>query len=628
MVAFREKLISMKTPKKKPSGKPFVRGGDPRRQEGRCTNNDELSRRVRDPKSVYDECERQLGRVPPGASLRPFNDSDPRCKTTVEDNSLGDSENWIVDNEKLLQALNHAMQLHRTKNRTKHAPKWKQHSIKRVGFGVKVSLKCGFRACKFVSPSYDMFVTGPNGQPLPNMQIGVAMAKTDITPKTVEAVSTTLNLSPPNLTTLHRSFSAALRVAEGLSEMALSENREEVTTTLRLRGEVVPGEIPAADVAIDGQYSNRSYHFPTGKSDSVSVPCVEQVTGKGLLIQHINLGHRDGSLPPNIHINSGETLAARVSYEKTHETPDFPLHFGVVTTDGDTGLLKAMEAGRSGVGEQRPLKRRNCVFHTESAAKRKFNRESLTKLTPAQKEELGKTTAPLNSDVGPNQCPACMRTFVSGKGLTIHRRSCKGERAIELSIKGLEPLFFQWSKDDSQPKMTVKDKKQWRDGIRRWVLKRTKQELNLGLHAANPANISLANDGDIHEALFLGGRTIIPCLTGNHDKCLTDARGCQGFAGPGDYDLLPSKAPLGPIPSQSESWLVSVVDVLLSREALATIVVNGKKATTSLVESVHKEIRLPVPKGRVYRKNEARLIKSGTKGFIQLILELKGLRFF
>ena len=55
----------------------------------------------------------------------------------------------------------------------------------------------------------------------------------------------------------------------------------------------------------------------------------------------------------------------------------------------------------------------------------------------------------------------------------------------------------------------------------------------------------------------------------------------------------------------------SIVDTLLSREALRSLVVNGRKATTSLVESVHKEIRLPVPKGRVYRKNETRLIKSG-----------------
>ena len=162
----------------------------------------------------------------------------------------------------------------------------------------------------------------------------------------------------------------------------------------------------------------------------------------------------------------------------------------------------------------------------------------------------------------------------------------------------------------------VKDKKLWRDGIRRWLLKRMKQELNLGLHAANPQNVSLKDDQEIHGALQLAGKTIVPCLSGDHGQCLADSRGCQGGDVPPDYGLLPSKAPLGPMPRQAKVWLESVVDTMLSKEALASLVVHGKKATTSLVESVHKEIRLPVPKGRVYRKNEHKLIKSGTKTVI------------
>ena len=604
---------------KKPRGKPrrgqFTKGRDPRQIQGMPVVDDLTPRaRVREPKSVFENCSGQQGMIPPGASLRPYDDSDSKQMDNSE-MQVADSENWIVDDKKLMHALNDAVKCHHTQSRLGHTPKLIKNRVVKVGFGVQVSFRCGFRACKFESPSYDLYLTGPHGQPLTNLQVGVAMSKTDLTPRTIETLAATMNLHFPNPETLQKSYQKAMDVAESLAEEAMSKNREEVTTTLRLRGEVEPGTIPEAEVAIDGQYSNRSYHFPTGKSDSVSVPVIEQVTGKGLLVQHVNLSHRDGSLPKEVHINSGETLAARLNYEKAHSTSSFPLHFGVVTTDGDTGFIKALDAGRTGVGEGRPLVRRNCAFHGEAAAKRKFNRESLTKLTQAQKDQMNQNPSPLETEVVPNQCAACLKVCASSKGLTIHRRSCKGERAIECSIRGLEPLFLDWE-TKKQVKVMVKDKKLWRDGIRRWLLKRMKQELNLGLHAANPQNVSLKDDQEIHGALQLAGKTIVPCLSGDHGQCLADSRGCQGGDVPPDYGLLPSKAPLGPMPRQAKVWLESVVDTMLSKEALASLVVHGKKATTSLVESVHKEIRLPVPKGRVYRKNEHKLIKSGTKTVI------------
>ena len=135
--------------------------------------------------------------------------------------------------------------------------------------------------------------------------------------------------------------------------------------------------------------------------------------------------------------------------------------------------------------------------------------------------------------------------------------------------------------------------------------------MNLGIYAQNPFNRNIQNDASIHEALYSAGKTIVPCLMGVHDACLVDARGCQGPDSPPEYYFLPSNAPLGSIPHPTLTWLNSVVDTLLGKDSLKSLVIHGKKATTSLVESLHKEIRLPVPKGRVYRKNESRLIKSG-----------------
>ena len=606
--------------KKKPRGGTPFQANDPRKASGSPQTDTPPSQRMREPKSIYDNVSAMVGGVPCGASLRPHEDEHRQSPLQNADCS-SESVNWVVDQDKLFRATNHALECHnspalqkcKSRPRKNHTPKLIKNKVIKVGLGVRVSFKCGFRNCQFESELYDLYEKTASGQPLPNLQIGVALSKTDITPKTVETLATTLNIDPPNPKTLQKSCAKALDCTEDLSELALKDNRSEVTSTLRLRGKLEPGQIPSVEVAIDGQFSNRSYHCPTGKSDSVSVPVVEQETGRGLIIQHVNLSHRDGSLPSTTHINSGETLGAKMNYEKTYLSPDYPLHYGVVTTDGDTGLVKALESGRATVGEKRPLKRRGCIFHQESAAKRKFTREALIKMTPAQKSQLEKhKEAPsLPTNIDPNTCAACLRNFKSSKGLNIHRRSCKGERAEECKIKGLEPLFLEWDKNNPNKKLTVKDKKSWRDSLRRWVMKRVKTELNLGIHAQNPQNLSMSDDSDIHEALFLAGETIVPCLSGNHDACLIDSRGCGGPDSPADYEFLPSKTHLGPIPPPTIAWFREIVATILSREALSSLVVNGKKGTTSLVESAHREIRMPIPKGRVYRKNESRLIKSG-----------------
>ena len=598
--------------KGKPRGKPFLKN-DPRikHNQGSPSNDFQSPPRVREPKTVFDNVAAQVGGIPIGATLRPYDDTKAKCQEN--ESQIGStSQNWLIDEQKLLGATNDALKCHNaSKRRKNHTPCLLKDRFNKVGFGVQVSFKCGFKNCRFKSKLYHLYEQSETGQPLPNMNIGVALSKTDLTPKTVETLATTLNLDAPNIKTIRKSYNQALNQTEQLAEEAMKDNRKEVTCSLRLKGEVKKGSIPNAPGAVDGQYSNRDYHHPTGKSDSVSVPFVEHVTGKALICQHVNLSHRDGTLPSNVHINGGESLASGIGWEKTYTDPNYPLFLGTLTGDGDTSLIKAMEAARKKVGESRPLKRRLCFFHGENAAKRRFTRESLIKLTPSQKSLLEKTDiAPLSMDLGPNVCPACKKQYKNSKGLNIHRRSCKGERAEECKIKGLEPLFWEWEKSKNL-KLTVANKKIWRDSIRRWLLKRMKQELNLGLHAANPKNIKIQNDSGIHEDLALAGKTIVPCLSGNHDLCLRDARGCGGKDAPPEYDFLPNKSNLGPIPPQTTVWLNSIVGAILSRDALSSLVVDGQKATTSHVESAHKEIRVPIPKGRVYRKNEAKLIKSG-----------------
>ena len=356
--------------KRKATGVPFAKGSDDSRinrvgpPPPPPNDIDKVPTRFREPASVYNQISQNQyqGQVPVGARLRPKPDDDPTLGHSSED--MG--QNWVVDETRLLNATNAALKLHDTKNRH-HTPVLKKKKTIKVGFGVRVSFECGYKNCRFSSPLYNLYDETETGQPVPNVQIGVAMAKSELTPKTVEVMGAALNLATPSRQSMQKSYTKTLGVANDLAESAMAENRGAVTSAVRLRGELKRGQVPGADAAQDGQYSNRDYHGPTGKSDSVSVPVIENVTGWGLLTEHTNLSHRDGSLPLDVHINAAESIAAEQNVEKSYTAKENPLYYSSNTGDGDTKLSKALEAGRAKVGELRPLKRRGCHFHAFSA---------------------------------------------------------------------------------------------------------------------------------------------------------------------------------------------------------------------------------------------------------------------
>lgn len=223
-------------------------------------------------------------------------------------------------------------------------------------------------------------------------------------------------------------------------------------------------------------------------------------------------------------------------------------------------------------------------------------------------EKDGEPEEPIALDE--SSCVVCLRKFKNKRGLSVHKKACKGKRAPKAVIKGLQPMFLRWEKETGK-KWIVKERKVWRDKIRLWIMKRIKLEFNVGIGARNPEHANMKDDECVHEALFKAGKCIVPCLMGDHTKCALDSMGCGGENAPTDYECLPSASSIGQIPSHTADWLDSVVESVLGRRALSSLVVNGRKATTSLVESVHKQIRLPVPKGRIHTRNETPLIKSG-----------------
>ena len=358
--------MPQKRKKGKPRGIPFTKGDDSRRNlDGPPPpppNDISTSpTRFREPASIYNQISQNQygGQVPIGARLRPKPDNVPCEDDAVAGDEVG--QNWVIDEHKLLQATNEALKLHDSKKRH-HTPVFKKKKSVKIGFGVRISFECGFKNCHFVSPLFKLYEETESGQPVPNVQIGVAMAKSELSPKTVEVMGATLNLNTPSRQSLQKTYTNTLSAANDLAEAAMAENRAAVTSAVRLRGDFKKGEIPDADAMEDGQYSLRDYHYPTGKSDSVSVPVIENVTGLGLLTEHTNLSHRDGTLPADVHINAAETLASQLNVEKSYHGKH-PLYYSTMTTDGDTSVHNALQKARANIGESRPLNRRGCHFH-------------------------------------------------------------------------------------------------------------------------------------------------------------------------------------------------------------------------------------------------------------------------
>ena len=106
---FSEETMGRKKIKKN-KGKPFV-SGDPRSNFGSPCNDFESEPRIREPKSVFDNVVAQVGGIPIGATLRPYDDTEATCPKKDSD-SVHFSQNWVIDEQKLLNATNDALKCH------------------------------------------------------------------------------------------------------------------------------------------------------------------------------------------------------------------------------------------------------------------------------------------------------------------------------------------------------------------------------------------------------------------------------------------------------------------------------------------------------------------------------------
>ena len=606
-------------PKKSPfsNKNSFQKGYDPKRLKGRLdTELEDDPSRSRSRRLVRSPSLSHLRELEPSHIPAPLDTLRPRSQSVPPEPTPTTTENWIVDQDKLLESFNGAIKEHdahagKIKGKNKgHSAILQKLTDRRIGFGVVVRYRCGFSRCSFESSPFDLFQRMGDGGVETNLAAGTAMAKSDLTPSKVEFLSTVMNIKPPSRHTLQKNYNNALEVAEQLAELALAENRSLVYNMLEREGKVTPGTIPEVEASTDAQYSLRSYHTPTGTSQSASIPVIENETGAGLLIQHSSLSRRDGTL--QTHINNAESQAATVNYEKTYKATEFPLALQTVTVDGDASIRKGFEKGVAAVGESRPFQNRACSQHGSKAAARKFIRESLKPLSKEQRLKLGeggsKSLAEKPTVVDSNTCPQCQGIFKSARGVLVHQRSCKGPKS-DSSFIGLESLFYVWSKTGNS--LLSAEKKVFRNGVRVWLIGRIKSEFYRGLAQMNPDKKRVEDDNEIKSRLVAAGRSILGCIVGDHERCSSDSFVCWGDHEPASYASLPYGVALHDVPSSVLQWLSTIIDCMLSQDSLKATVVNGRSGTTSLVESVHHQIRKTVPKGQTHSRNETRLIKSG-----------------
>ena len=559
--------------------------------------------------------------LPLDPALRPMSESS--LPPPKPDEPQANSENWIVDESKLLACFNGALKEHteyskRVKGRNKgHVPILEKLTDRHIGFGVIVRYKCNYHNCRFESRPYELFQRTESGGVSTNLLAGAAMAKSDMTPSKVEFFATVMNIQSPAHGTLQKKYNEALDVAEPLAEMAMADNREKVYEAMRVKNELVEGSIPEIEASTDGQYSNRSYHTPSGNSQSASIPVIESETGEGLLIQHTSLSRTDGSL--TTHINNAESQAAALNYTKTYQESKYPLALQTVTVDGDASIKKGFQQGVAACGESRVFQTRACSQHGANAAKRKYMKEALRPLSNAQKQKLcPKGSSSQDNDPEPtssNICPKCRSSFKNARGVSTHLRHCQGTRTeVVVGGVGLEPLFLRWYLCGYA--VGAAEKKVFRNRVRVWLFSRMKQEFYKGLSELNPDKKKIQNDEEIKVKLVAAGQTIPKCILGNHSDCASNSFVCKGELEPTSYTSLPLGRPLQDVPSSVIQWFTSVVDLMLGLDALNSTVVNGRSGTTSLVESVHHEIRRTVPKGFPHTRNESKLIKSGVAFFL------------
>lgn len=202
----------------------------------------------------------------------------------------------------------------------------------------------------------------------------------------------------------------------------------------------------------------------------------------------------------------------------------------------------------------------------------------------------------------PFQCSRCVKSFKTAAGRGTHGRFCKGE------LPAATPSSQSWLTASG---ISPKEVKPFRKKLLHWLLVRKNAELKRGVSFWKKLKFFQGpNDLGLKHRLKQAAGTICSCLKGDHTNCKQYSFVCSDSKDPFLY-LLPHKRNWPCIPDTIQKIIAESVWSVFQSEKLDRLINRGALRTTSCVESYHRTIRAPCPKGKPMRRNQTSVLKFG-----------------
>ena len=202
----------------------------------------------------------------------------------------------------------------------------------------------------------------------------------------------------------------------------------------------------------------------------------------------------------------------------------------------------------------------------------------------------------------PFSCPKCFKGFKSAAARGTHERFCRVQKGPS-SQPGPSWVDHQ--------NISSKELKPFKKKMLHWLMVRKNYELKRGVAMWKKMKCYYGkNDNELKHRLKLAAGTILPCLKGDHSLCIRHSFVCTDAKDPLLY-LLPHQRNIPSLTDEMQKSISESIWSVFQSEKLNRLILGGTLRTTSTVESVHRTIRTPAPKGKPLPRNQTAVLQFG-----------------
>ena len=267
-------------------------------------------------------------------------------------------------------------------------------------------------------------------------------------------------------------------------------------------------------------------------------------------------------------------------------------------SDQDSASSQAVQRAKEACGEDRPSEWQYCSQHLLKGSHRLVSRTLNLKSAACSQT----SASPVDPNL-PFQCLKCEKGFRSSAGRATHTRFCRASGGKDATNK-----TQSWSELNG---ISAKELKPFKRKLLHWLMVRKNAELRRGVATWKRFKLYRGKaDLELKHRLKQAAGTILTCLSGDHANCLRYSFVCCDSKDPFLF-LLPFKRPVSSLSDSIKRTLSESIWSVFQSEKLDRLLVGGTLRTTSLVESTHRTIRAPAPKGKPLRKNQSAVLRAG-----------------